>query len=141
MATKGYIYTTLPLYQTDANEAEAAALEEKGRAGERVIVHEDDTEPSDVDPVANRAIPNKGLIMQSKQDGTGIPIFDAETEEAMKKLGPGGKGNSESMADAAKRGITPELAKQDADRAAENAKPQKKYPPANHDLPGPLDDA
>ena len=79
--------------------------------------------------------------MQSKQDGTGIPTYDAETEEAMKKLGPGGHGNSESLADAEAKGVTPELAKQDADRAAKAAEPKKKYPPANHDLPGPLDDA
>ncbi len=78
--------------------------------------------------------------MQSKQDRTGIPIYDAGTE-AMNQLGTGGNRNAESMEDAKEKDVTPELAEQDADRAGKAAGLKKKYPPANHDLPGPLDDA
>jgi hypothetical protein len=77
--------------------------------------------------------------VQSKQDGTGIPKYDAETKETMKKLGPGGNGNVDRMEDA-KRGVTPELAKEDGEGGAKAATP-KKSPPANHDLHGPLDDS
>ncbi len=79
--------------------------------------------------------------MYSKQDGTGIPDYAAETEAAMKKLGPGGQGNSESLADAEKKGVTPQLVKEVAERAETDTERKSPYPPANHDLLGPLDDA
>jgi hypothetical protein len=49
--------------------------------------------------------------MKDKQDGRGIPDYDAETEDDIRRIvrdiGKGGTGLHESKSDAARRGITP----------------------------------
>lgn len=59
----------------------------------------------------------EGVIMRSKQDGTEIPPYAAETAAEISKLGRGGHGNSESLMDAEKKGVTPQLIAETAERA------------------------
>ena len=47
--------------------------------------------------------------MKSRQDGQGIPPYDAETAREIRQLGPGGHGNFERLSDAEDRGVTPAL--------------------------------
>ena len=47
--------------------------------------------------------------MRSKQDGTGVAPYAAETAREILELGPGGHGNFESLDDAMERGVTPGL--------------------------------
>ena len=65
--------------------------------------------------------------MKDKQDGLGIPDYDAETEEDMRRIvreiGKGGTGLHESMADAAARGITPATTPGSPADAADREKP------------------
>jgi len=55
--------------------------------------------------------------MPSKRDRRGSAEFDQESEETIREQGLGGKGLHESLKDAERRGITPELARKAADQA------------------------
>jgi hypothetical protein len=64
--------------------------------------------------------------MKSRQDGQGIPPYDAETAREIRKLGPGGHGNFERLSDAEDRGVTPALVAETQIRAARQALAGKK---------------
>lgn len=53
--------------------------------------------------------------MRSKQDGTEMAPYASESRREIRTLGPGGRGNAESLADSVRRGITPALAKEAAE--------------------------
>jgi hypothetical protein len=55
--------------------------------------------------------------MRSKQDGTGVAPYAAETAREILELGPGGHGNFESLDDAMERGVTPGLVETTKNRA------------------------
>ncbi|MDQ0471915.1 hypothetical protein [Labrys wisconsinensis] len=56
--------------------------------------------------------------MGFKRDREGSPEYDVESDEAVLASGPGGEGNRESLSDALRRGVTPELARKLAEEAA-----------------------
>ena len=70
--------------------------------------------------------------MRSNQDGQGVPPYAAETAREIATLDAGGHGNFEKLSDAERRGITPALVAQTAQRAerAEAAKHQAGPPKA-----------
>jgi hypothetical protein len=47
--------------------------------------------------------------MKNKQDGRGKAEYVQETEETIRRLGPGGKGLHQSLSDAQQRGVTKAL--------------------------------
>lgn len=55
--------------------------------------------------------------MRSKQDGTGMPPYAAETRREVRTLGPGGRGNAENLADSIRRGVTPARVGEAAERS------------------------
>ncbi|GLS20555.1 hypothetical protein GCM10007874_35720 [Labrys miyagiensis] len=76
--------------------------------------------------------------MRSKQDGTGIPPYAAETAAEISKLGNGGRGNSESLMDAEEKGVTPQLIAETAKRAERAISGEV---PPSHNIEKPHDDA
>lgn len=56
--------------------------------------------------------------MRSKQDGTGVAPYASESTREIGTLGAGGRGNAVSLKDSLRRGITPALAEQAAEKSA-----------------------
>jgi hypothetical protein len=75
--------------------------------------------------------------MRSKQDGTEIPPYAAETAAEIRKLGKGGHGNSESLTDAEEKGVTPQLIAETAKRAERAISAEV---PPSHGMEAPHDD-
>lgn len=73
--------------------------------------------------------------MRSKQDGTGMAPYAAETRREVRTLGRGGRGNAESLKDSIRRGVTPDLAAEAAERSA--PRPRTRTKPAVKRLPPP----
>lgn len=76
--------------------------------------------------------------MRSRQDGTGMAPYAAESRREIRTLGPGGRGNAEGLADSIWRGVTPARAAEAADRsvsrpgdAEEGGTRRKRAPPSS----------
>ena len=76
--------------------------------------------------------------MRSRQDGTGMAPYAAESRREIRTLGPGGRGNAESLADSIRRGVTPARAAEAVDRSAsgqgnaeEGGTRRKRAPPSS----------
>lgn len=76
--------------------------------------------------------------MRTRQDGTGMAPYAVESRREIRTLGPGGRGNAESLADSIRRGVTPARAAEAADRSAsgqgnaeEGGTRRKRAPPSS----------